>query len=97
VFVKDNITINCLCPGFVETGLTKAAVPFMDPSLVVPMTAIVDAVNRFIEGSETGCWAAVNFDGTQVTKQPDITNAKHKAVLDQLGGAKDKLEYPARV
>jgi hypothetical protein len=71
----------------------------MDPTLVVPMTAIVDAVNRFIEGSETGCWAAVNFDGTTVTKQPETTDPKHKAVLEQLGNAagQGQIKYPERV
>jgi len=77
---KDKITINCICPAFVETNLCPPHVrAIFPPEHITPMTTILRAYDTFInDRSMTGQTAEVSLDKIYFREQPDWANESQK-------------------
>jgi 15-hydroxyprostaglandin dehydrogenase (NAD) len=65
-FKEENLTINCILPGFVKTGLAPPEmIDRMPQEYVMPMSTVMRAYDMFLHGSEmTG--QAVELSGDQI-------------------------------
>ncbi|OAL38262.1 hypothetical protein AYO20_02321 [Fonsecaea nubica] len=70
--VGEPITVNCICPGLVDTGLTGVLMSVCPPEYVTPKSTIVRAVMGFAEDdSLTGQAAECSVDKIHYRKQPE--------------------------
>ncbi|EXJ66929.1 uncharacterized protein A1O5_10124 [Cladophialophora psammophila CBS 110553] len=68
----EPITVNCICPGLVDTGLTGVLMSVAPPEYVTPKSTIVRAVMGFVEDdSLTGQAAECSIDKIHYRKQPE--------------------------
>ena len=74
----ENITVNCICPGFIETGLAPPAVLAIFPrEHMTPMSTAIKAYDDFLnDHTLTGQVAELSKDSVYYRKQiefPDET------------------------
>jgi 15-hydroxyprostaglandin dehydrogenase (NAD) len=70
--LEEPITVNCICPGLVDTGLTGILMAVSPPEYVTPKTTIVKAVTGFIDdASLNGQAAECSIDKIHYRKQPE--------------------------
>ena len=68
----EPITVNCICPGLVDTGLTGVLIAVSPPEYLTPKSTIVRAVAGFIDDdSMTGQVAECSVDNIHYRKQPE--------------------------
>lgn len=68
----EPITVNCLCPGLVDTGLTQVLMAVAPPEFVTPRSTIVRAVNKFLDDDTlTGQAAECSGENIHLRKQPE--------------------------
>lgn len=88
---NDNITINCLCPGLVPTGLTEPLMDLSPPQLITPVDRIVSVVDSFIQdngtgwGDKTGCAAELSAASTRIREQPEFMDDTQHGMMEHLG------------
>jgi 15-hydroxyprostaglandin dehydrogenase (NAD) len=65
-FKEENVTINCILPGFVKTGLAPPEmIDMMPQEYVTPISTVLRAYDMFLRDSEmTG--QAVELSGDQI-------------------------------
>jgi len=69
---NEPITVNCICPGLVETGLTPALMAVTLPEYVTPKSTIVRAVVGFVEDDTvSGQVAECSVEKIYYRKQPE--------------------------
>ncbi|ETI22720.1 hypothetical protein G647_06796 [Cladophialophora carrionii CBS 160.54] len=68
----EPITVNCICPGLVDTGLTPALMAVAPPEYVTPKATIVRAVMGFVKGDDaaSGQVAECSVDKIHYREQP---------------------------
>ncbi|KAJ9606531.1 hypothetical protein H2200_008539 [Cladophialophora chaetospira] len=98
--LEEPITVNCICPGLVDTGLTPTLMAVAPPEYVTPRSTIARAVLGFAENDTlSGQVAECSVEKIHYRKQPDwgddaaewIMTNKLEALLKQrsaAGGAK---------
>jgi 15-hydroxyprostaglandin dehydrogenase (NAD) len=70
--LNEPITVNCICPGLVDTGLTPALMAVAPPEYVTPKSTIVRAVVGFIEDDkQNGRAAECSVDKIHYREQPE--------------------------
>ena len=70
--LDEPITVNCICPGLVDTGLTPTLMEVAPPKYVTPKSTIVRAVMEFVEDSSmTGQVSECSVDKIHHRKQPE--------------------------
>lgn len=70
--LEEPITVNCICPGLVDTGLTGILMAVSPPEYVTPKTTIVRAVTGFLDdASLTGQVAECSIENVLYRKQPE--------------------------
>ena len=70
--LEEPITINCICPGLVDTGLTGVLMDVSPPEHVTPKSTIVRAVTGFVDdASLTGQVAECSVENIHYRKQPE--------------------------
>lgn len=70
----EPITVNCICPGLVDTGLTNTTLmPVAAPEIVTPHETIVRAVMSFIDDeSKNGLAAECSTDKIHYRTQQEF-------------------------
>ena len=63
------VTINCICPGVVATGLTEPMLNLWPKEKLTPYTTIMKAYDRFLDGAETGCVAEISTENIYLRDQ----------------------------
>ena len=68
----EPITVNCICPGLVDTGLTGVLIEISPSEHVTPKSTIVRAVTGFVDDdSLTGQVAECSVENIHYRKQPE--------------------------
>ncbi len=66
------VTVNCICPGLVDTGLTGLLMPMAPSESITPKSTIVRAVMGFIEDdTATGQAAECSVEKIYYRQQPE--------------------------
>ena len=81
----QKIAINCLCPGLVATGLTSTVLSLIPEEYLTPMSTIVRAHDRFIDGEETGCVAEVSQENIYIREQLAYADSSQEWIDKNLG------------
>jgi 15-hydroxyprostaglandin dehydrogenase (NAD) len=67
----EPITVNCICPGLVDTGLTPALMAVAPSEYVTPRSTIVRAVMGFVkDDAVSGQVAECSVDKVHYREQP---------------------------
>lgn len=54
VFLKEGITVNCICPAFIPTGLAPPEILALWPKEhITPLSTAIKAIDAFIEDDAT--------------------------------------------
>ena len=70
--LNEPVTVNCICPGLVDTGLTGVLMAVSPPEWVTPKSTIVKAVTGFVDDdSLTGQVAECSVENIHYRKQPE--------------------------
>jgi NAD(P)-dependent dehydrogenase (short-subunit alcohol dehydrogenase family) len=93
---KENITVNCLCPGLIDTALTEKVLSDIPPQYVTPMSTVLQAYDRFIEGDETGCTAEISTDKIYLREAPVYADETQQWVAENLGKVHNKVHRLTR-
>ncbi|KAK2733582.1 hydrolase 76 protein [Myotisia sp. PD_48] len=88
----QNITINCLCPGLVATGLTDDILDIVPPEKLTPVSTVIKAINRFLDGNETGCAAELSIGNIYMREQPEFPDEFQRWAVAELGGMRHEAE-----
>ena len=94
----DNISINCLCPGLVPTGLTEPLMDMTPQQFITPLDRIVSAVDDFLDdngtgwGDKTGCVAELSAERTQIREQPEWMDDSQRGMMEHLGRSIQELK-----
>jgi 15-hydroxyprostaglandin dehydrogenase (NAD) len=68
----EPVTVNCICPGLVDTGLTPMLMAVAPPEYVTPRSTIVQAVVGFVEDdTQSGQVAECSVDKIHYRQQPE--------------------------
>ncbi|KAK5046113.1 hypothetical protein LTR84_008570 [Exophiala bonariae] len=89
---EENIRINCICPGFVATSLTAAIQGIVPADYITPMSSIIHAFERFLDGDETGRVAEVSKDRVYLHEQTEFSDRWQKWVAENLTEVKLKAQ-----
>ena len=76
VFLKENITINCICPAFVITGLAPPGIRDVWPKEhITPMSTVTKAFDTFLDNDQmTGETVELTLDELHFRKHVDFPN-----------------------
>lgn len=70
--LDEPITVNCICPGLVDTGLTPTLMAIAPEEIVTPHATIVKAVESFInDDSKNGLAAECSTTNIHYRVQPE--------------------------
>lgn len=93
MMARENITVNCICPGFVDTNLTPPSMKVVWPKeLYTPMEAIVNAFDMYLRDDKlTG--QAMELSGKEhFFRQPvDFANEGQRQQHQEIGRILSKL------
>lgn len=82
----EKITVNCICPGLVSTGLTQTLVEHTEDKYVTPVSTIVRAVMGFVDdASLNGQAAECSRDNIYYRKQPEFLDEEAGYVMTPHG------------
>ena len=80
--LEEPITVNCICPGLVDTGLTGVLMAVSPPEWVTPKSTIVRAVTGFVDNdSLTGQVAECSVENIHYRKQPEWGDDGSKYIM----------------
>jgi NAD(P)-dependent dehydrogenase (short-subunit alcohol dehydrogenase family) len=90
---KEAITVNCLCPGVVPSGLMpQTVIDNMPPELVTWPSTMVKAINQFLaDDSITG--EAAECSGTDVIYRPAYKPENEAAKFMTSGAAFASVDF----
>lgn len=88
----ENITINCLCPGLIETALTESLVDAIPRQYVTPMSTVLRAYDRFLGGEESGCIAEISTDTIYLREAPEYADESQRWLAENLGDVHNKVK-----
>lgn len=74
----EGITLNCFCPGLIDTSLTAPLTALTPEEYITPMTTVLQAYDRFIDGEETGCAAELSKDMIYMREPPEYPDRFQK-------------------
>ncbi|OAP60321.1 hypothetical protein AYL99_05323 [Fonsecaea erecta] len=78
----EPITVNCICPGLVDTGLTPVLMEVAPPEFVTPKSTIVRAVMGFVDDDTlSGEAAECSVDKIHYRKQPEWGDAGSEYIM----------------
>jgi 15-hydroxyprostaglandin dehydrogenase (NAD) len=77
---KDRITVNCICPAFVETNLCPPHIKAIFPKEhITPMSTVLKAFDTFIDKpAMTGQTLELSLENMYFRKQPDWANESQR-------------------
>ncbi|KAK5110480.1 hypothetical protein LTR62_005831 [Meristemomyces frigidus] len=76
--VKDNVRLNCVLPGIVPTAIVPPQfLAAVDQEDLTPLSTIVKAYMRLIEGDETGQGIEASVDKLLAFSEPPMLNGQH--------------------
>lgn len=80
VFVKENITLNAICPAFVPTNLCPPGMIEKFPKEhITPMTTVLKAIDTFLANDAmSGETVELSLDNLYFRKQPEWANESQK-------------------
>jgi 15-hydroxyprostaglandin dehydrogenase (NAD) len=91
--LKEPITVNCICPGLVDTGLTPALMAAAPTEHVTPRSTIVKAVLGFVEDdSLTGKAAECSVDKIYYRDQCEWSDESAKYIMTTDWGSNPKFQ-----
>ncbi|KFY90899.1 hypothetical protein V501_01909 [Pseudogymnoascus sp. VKM F-4519 (FW-2642)] len=85
VLKSENITLNCFCPGLIDTSLTGRLISMIPADYVTPMASVLRAYDRFIDGTETGCTAEISKDRIFMREPPAYPDRFQEWQMENLG------------
>ncbi|EEP82160.1 predicted protein [Uncinocarpus reesii 1704] len=88
----ENITINCLCPGLVATGLSDPLIGVVADEYLTPVSTLLDAVSRFLTGDETGRTAELSVRNLYMREPPEFPDKWQKWAVENLGTLREQTE-----
>jgi NAD(P)-dependent dehydrogenase (short-subunit alcohol dehydrogenase family) len=88
---QENIRVNCLCPGFVVTNLTATVQSLIPDEYFTPMSSIIHAHERFLDGDETGRVAEISKDQVYLHEQQEFSDKWQKWVAENIADVKTKV------
>ena len=74
---QENITLNCICPGPVDTGISPGMKKMVPDEQMTPMSCVIEAFDRFLDSDDTGLIA--ECAGTEVIMRPQLAYANEIA------------------
>lgn len=76
VFIKENITINAICPAFIKTNLApKHVLDKFPKEHETPMSTALKAIDQFIDNDKmTGEAVELSLENLYFRKQPEYSN-----------------------
>lgn len=81
----EPITVNCICPALVDTGIAQTPMAVAPPEYVTPKSTVVRAVAGFVDDdSLTGQVAECSGENIYYRNQPEWANDGSKYVLTGL-------------
>jgi 15-hydroxyprostaglandin dehydrogenase (NAD) len=85
VFLKENITVNCICPAFVVTGLCPPNIRDIFPKEhITPMETVIKAFDTFLDDDKmTGQTVELSLDELHFRKQVDYPNESQRWIGTQ--------------
>ncbi|KAF2267660.1 15-hydroxyprostaglandin dehydrogenase [Lojkania enalia] len=85
VFVKENITVNCICPGFIPTNLCPPQILEVWPKEhITPMKTALDAIDAFLgDDSMTGQAVELSLDKLYFREMVPWANASQKWIGEE--------------
>ncbi|KFY95299.1 hypothetical protein V500_02852 [Pseudogymnoascus sp. VKM F-4518 (FW-2643)] len=86
-FAEENITVNCICPSFVPTGLCPPHVLHKFPKEhITPMSTVLKAFDTFIgDNTMTGQTVELSLGHLYFRKQPEWANESQKWLGEESG------------
>ncbi|KAK4575032.1 hypothetical protein LTR86_000882 [Recurvomyces mirabilis] len=76
--VKENVRLNCVLPGIVPTNIIPPQfLAVVDKADLTPVSTIVEAYMRLIEGDETGQGIEASVDKLLAFQEPPLLNGSH--------------------
>ncbi len=91
---QDNITLNCVCPGPVDTGISPGMQKLVPQDQMTPMSCVIEAFDKFLEEDVTG--QVAECAGSEIILRPQMPYANETARLlnqDMLKGTKFENYY----
>ncbi|KKY14275.1 putative 15-hydroxyprostaglandin dehydrogenase (nad(+)) [Diplodia seriata] len=84
VFLKENITVNCICPAFVPTNLCPPHMLGKFPKEhITPMTTVLKAFDTFLgDDAMTGQTVELSLGDLFFRKQIDYPNESQRAIAE---------------
>jgi hypothetical protein len=64
--------------------------------IVTPMSTVLAAVNRFLDGSETGCAAELSVEKIYMREEVEVADEAQKTMIGTLGDAVAELTKAAK-
>jgi 15-hydroxyprostaglandin dehydrogenase (NAD) len=92
VVQDENVTINCFCPGFIDTGLTKRLLKTVPPQYITPMSTLLRAYDDILENDATGCAAEISRDQIYFRQAPEFADESQRWVTDYVGLPRSKVQ-----
>lgn len=85
VFIKENITVNCICPAFVPTNLApKSLLAKFPKEHITPVSTIVRAFEVFADDAKlTGQVAECSLDQIYYRDQPEYPNESERWIGEE--------------
>ena len=82
----EKITVNCICPGLVSTGLTQRLIEATEDKYITPSATIVRAVMGFVDDATlNGQVAECSLDKIYYKKQPEFSDEEAEYVMSPHG------------
>lgn len=82
---EQGVAINCLCPGLVATGITSRVLDLIPLEYITPMSTILKAHDRFINGEETGQVAEISKHNVYLRDQHSYSDESQQWIDANLG------------
>lgn len=79
--------VNALCPGFIATAMSQDVSDRIPEQYATPMTTVLKAYDRCIEGSENGAALEISNNEIYPRGPPDYSDDSQKWVIELLGEA----------
>ena len=89
---KEGITVNAICPAVVDTPIIPQEMRGLFPKEhLVPMTAIIKAHDRFLEGDETGQICELSQDQMYLREPITYPNDSQRWTNEESGALFEKI------
>ncbi|KAK5044478.1 hypothetical protein LTR84_010759 [Exophiala bonariae] len=79
---KEQIYVNCICPGLTDTGLTHNAMDQFPKNIVAPMENHIRTIETFLDTDIYGAAMESDAGGLFNRQKPDYWSPEHQAWLE---------------